>query len=400
MPPPPARTSRSSIARKGLLACASSGEPPRRLAGPSSARSGWRGRPSFRPPTPRAGGSWRRRRRPRNRLPEARAAWEHAPAPIRTTRSRFWPPARSRSGRGISLSRASLAARCRSPGHRPGPGAGACGHRLRARGPPAGRGARGRGWRRRTASPVPAWHGAGAARALGPGRLRSRRGEAFERRPLRERPGEPVLCAGTGRAAGRGGARGAPRPGGEPPGPLAALCARGRLRARRAARRRPLRDAGGAGRKGGPRRSAQLPRLPPMPSAASGSRRRSGSWSAPSRSTPTTATTSTGFGWVLYRRGEVERAVKTLERAVERVGPEPTVLDHLGDAYRAAARPEEAAGAYRRALEAFDRGTEARSIAVQPRLRGAQAARAGAWRAVGHHHPPLRGSPGSPRRLL
>lgn len=62
------------------------------------------------------------------------------------------------------------------------------------------------------------------------------------------------------------------------------------------------------------------------------------------------------LGWVLYRRGELKRAVEALERASAIVGPEATILDHLGDAYRAAARPADAAAAYRRALDAAKLG--------------------------------------------
>ena len=63
------------------------------------------------------------------------------------------------------------------------------------------------------------------------------------------------------------------------------------------------------------------------------------------------------LGWVLYKRGDLERAVKALERADELVGPEATILEHLGDTYRAAARTSDAATAYRRALEAIEKGT-------------------------------------------
>lgn len=56
------------------------------------------------------------------------------------------------------------------------------------------------------------------------------------------------------------------------------------------------------------------------------------------------------LGWIHYRRGEFRRAIELLERADALAGPEPTILEHLGDAYRAAARPAEAATAYRRAL--------------------------------------------------
>jgi hypothetical protein len=42
--------------------------------------------------------------------------------------------------------------------------------------------------------------------------------------------------------------------------------------------------------------------------------------------------------------------VELHEQADRLAGPDATILEHLGDAYRAAARPAEAARAYRRAL--------------------------------------------------
>lgn len=56
------------------------------------------------------------------------------------------------------------------------------------------------------------------------------------------------------------------------------------------------------------------------------------------------------LGWVLFRRGEHRRAVEVLEQADHRAGPDATILEHLGDAYRALGRLPEAARAYRRAL--------------------------------------------------
>jgi len=57
------------------------------------------------------------------------------------------------------------------------------------------------------------------------------------------------------------------------------------------------------------------------------------------------------LGWVHYRRGEFARAIEALEKADALAGPESSILEHLGDAYRAAARAGDAAGAYRRALK-------------------------------------------------
>jgi tetratricopeptide (TPR) repeat protein len=56
------------------------------------------------------------------------------------------------------------------------------------------------------------------------------------------------------------------------------------------------------------------------------------------------------LGWVLFKRGDLRGAVETLERANALAGPDATILEHLGDAYRAASRPVDAAHAYRRAL--------------------------------------------------
>ena len=59
------------------------------------------------------------------------------------------------------------------------------------------------------------------------------------------------------------------------------------------------------------------------------------------------------LGWVQFRRGDMGRATSTLERAVELEPEEPTILEHLGDAYGGASRRDAAVGAYRRALEAM-----------------------------------------------
>jgi Flp pilus assembly protein TadD len=56
------------------------------------------------------------------------------------------------------------------------------------------------------------------------------------------------------------------------------------------------------------------------------------------------------LGWVLFRRGDYERAVAALERADTLTGPDAVILAHLGDAYRAVARLGDAEKAYRRAL--------------------------------------------------
>lgn len=79
------------------------------------------------------------------------------------------------------------------------------------------------------------------------------------------------------------------------------------------------------------------------------------------------------LGWVLFRRGEVSRAVEVLERADALAGPEPVILEHLGDAYRALSRHSDAARVYQRALGAASEDTRSeearRRTAIERKLR-------------------------------
>ncbi|HET9452439.1 MAG TPA: BTAD domain-containing putative transcriptional regulator, partial [Aggregicoccus sp.] len=59
------------------------------------------------------------------------------------------------------------------------------------------------------------------------------------------------------------------------------------------------------------------------------------------------------LGAVYLRRGEAERAAQVLARAAALAPQEPLIHEHLGDALHAVGRLVEAAGAYRRALEAL-----------------------------------------------
>jgi tetratricopeptide (TPR) repeat protein len=56
------------------------------------------------------------------------------------------------------------------------------------------------------------------------------------------------------------------------------------------------------------------------------------------------------LGWVFYQRGDYRHAVEQLEHAVELAGEDPTVAEHLGDAYDRNGRPREALRVYRDAL--------------------------------------------------
>lgn len=62
------------------------------------------------------------------------------------------------------------------------------------------------------------------------------------------------------------------------------------------------------------------------------------------------------LGWVFFQKGDPVRAVSALEQADAAAGPEPTILEHLGDAYRRAQRAADAERAYRRAIKSIDAG--------------------------------------------
>lgn len=87
------------------------------------------------------------------------------------------------------------------------------------------------------------------------------------------------------------------------------------------------------------------------------------------------------LGWVLFRRGDARKAVEVLEQAEALAGPDATILEHLGDAYRATARLPEAAQAYRRALAnvgeelPFDQGKRRASLERKLRELGERARR-------------------------
>jgi len=56
------------------------------------------------------------------------------------------------------------------------------------------------------------------------------------------------------------------------------------------------------------------------------------------------------LGWVYYQRGQYAKAVEQLEHALELAGEDPTISEHLGDAYRQTGRPQEALRLYQDAL--------------------------------------------------
>ena len=74
------------------------------------------------------------------------------------------------------------------------------------------------------------------------------------------------------------------------------------------------------------------------------------------------------LGWVYFQKGDLGRAVALLEKADAVSGGEPTIVEHLGDAYRRAGRAADAEKAWRRALKALKQGAEAERPTQQATL--------------------------------
>ncbi len=68
---------------------------------------------------------------------------------------------------------------------------------------------------------------------------------------------------------------------------------------------------------------------------------------------PDNASYLDSLGWVYLRRGELDKAVETLQRANAVSPNEPTINEHLGDACARAQKKKDAADAYLRALNAL-----------------------------------------------
>jgi len=59
------------------------------------------------------------------------------------------------------------------------------------------------------------------------------------------------------------------------------------------------------------------------------------------------------LGWVYYRLGNFQQAVRELERSVELIPKDPHIYDHLGDVYRSLHKFSEALEVYKKAYEMF-----------------------------------------------
>lgn len=73
------------------------------------------------------------------------------------------------------------------------------------------------------------------------------------------------------------------------------------------------------------------------------------------------------LGWVFYQRGKYPQAVEQLERAVELTGDDPTINEHLADAYRKVGRELEALQLYREALQSATDANQRRRLETKVR---------------------------------
>jgi tetratricopeptide (TPR) repeat protein len=68
------------------------------------------------------------------------------------------------------------------------------------------------------------------------------------------------------------------------------------------------------------------------------------------------------LGWVYFVRGDHELAIAELEKAAKLTEDDPTILEHLGDAYSAVDRHDDALDAYKRSFELQDGDAEVQDI--------------------------------------
>jgi Tfp pilus assembly protein PilF len=80
---------------------------------------------------------------------------------------------------------------------------------------------------------------------------------------------------------------------------------------------------------------------------------------------PNNAFITDSWGWHLFVKGKYAEAIKTLEKAVALRNDEPTILEHLGDAYARSNLTEKAFSAYERAVAVAKEASEKGKIAAK-----------------------------------
>ncbi|MCX7846901.1 MAG: tetratricopeptide repeat protein [bacterium] len=70
------------------------------------------------------------------------------------------------------------------------------------------------------------------------------------------------------------------------------------------------------------------------------------------------------LGWILYRRGQHEEALRAILRAHELEGDDPVIMDHLGDIYYTLNQPEKARELWERSLQ-----LDAENVRIERKLR-------------------------------
>jgi Flp pilus assembly protein TadD len=71
------------------------------------------------------------------------------------------------------------------------------------------------------------------------------------------------------------------------------------------------------------------------------------------------------MGWVAFRKGQFERAVEFLEKAVVESPDEPTLLEHLADACAKAGRRPRAEAVLKRAVQVLTENPDAADRPLQ-----------------------------------
>ena len=70
------------------------------------------------------------------------------------------------------------------------------------------------------------------------------------------------------------------------------------------------------------------------------------------------------LGWVYFQRGDAQRALQKVERALELEGEDAVITDHLGDIYQRLGLPDKARAMWQKSLQ-----LDAHNKAVEQKLR-------------------------------